>query len=90
MAKIKKEIELPKETCELMDGIGDFVYALRVALKDGFKMEDDMPVIVAEAMSKLLPAVDGVGLIDDEFKEDKGAVLAAVAICLLPKLLKKV
>ena len=90
MATIKREIELPKETCELMEGAGDFIYALRVALKDGFQMEQDLPLIVAEALGKLIPAVEGIDKVDDEFKEDKGAVLAAAAVCLIPRILKKV
>lgn len=89
MEKIKREVELPKESCELMEGAGDFIYALRLALRDGFQLGEDLPLIVAEAMAKLVPAVEGMDKIDDEFKEDKVAVANAALICLLPRALKK-
>jgi len=89
MEKVIREVELPKETCELMEGAGDFIYALRLALRDGFQLGEDLPIIVAEAMAKLVPALEGMDKLDDEFKEDKALVASAALICLAPRALKK-
>lgn len=92
MEKIELTVEVPKELYELFHNVGGFAVAVKVALEDGWQLEQDVPILLTEALAKLVPAVQGIDKIDDEFSEDKGAALAAAVNGLQPhleKLLKK-
>lgn len=89
MEKVKREVELPKELCELAEGLGALVGAVRLALADGWQIEKDLPLLLVESMQKLGPAVEGLDKVVGEAKEDPAGAAQAVAVCLLPKLLKK-
>lgn len=68
--KIEKTVELSKETYELGEGLAKFIIAVRKAVEDGFSYGDDLPDIIASAVSDILPALDGSTEIGAEFKED--------------------
>lgn len=68
--KIKKEIELSKETYELGQGLAMFVRSIKTATKDGFQYGDDLPDIINSAIRDIVPALDGVTSIGDEYSED--------------------
>lgn len=80
MQKVIVEVELPKEVHELSEGVAKFVGALRVALADGFQLGDDLPALVTAALSDLVPAVEGLDQVDDEFREDPSGVIKAVGL----------
>lgn len=89
MDKVKREVELPKEICELAEGLGSLVGAVRLALADGWQMEKDLPVLLMESVQKLGPALDGLDKVIGEAKEDPAGAAEALLVCLLPKILKK-
>ena len=68
--KLSKTIEVSKETYELGEGLAKFVMAVKEATDDGFSYGDDIPDIISSAVRDLLPALDGVSDIGQEFKED--------------------
>lgn len=69
-----------KETYELVEGIGEFVGAVKAALADGWQPGSDIPVIMMAAIEKLGPAVQGADQIDDELKGNVGHAVAAMGI----------
>lgn len=79
MEKIKVEMELAKESAELAMGLGKFAAITQKALKDGWSIGQDLPVIMATALAELVPALQGAEKIPDEVKEDKMATAAAWA-----------
>lgn len=86
MAKLEVKLEVSKEIYELGKGLGDFVTAIKGALDDGWQAEQDLPVLLTEAITKLAPAVQGIELIDDEWAEDKEAAIQAILVSLMPAL----
>ena len=79
MDYVKKEIELPKETCELADGIAKLVVAIKEAMADGWDTTQDVPALITTALAVLPGAIDGFDKIDDELKADKAAFAMAFA-----------
>lgn len=57
---VKVEIEVGKETKELVDALADLVEDIRA--------KKDMSLIAAENLAGLLKAVEGVDQLDDEMK----------------------
>ena len=82
MAKVTKSVEVSKELSELGDGLAGMVGAVRAALADGWDTSSDVPVIVTAALAHLAPAVSGLDKLDDEWKEDRGAFMAAAGLAL--------
>ena len=80
MEKVIVEVELPKEIHELSVGLSKFVGSVREALKDGFQMGQDIPPILTSALADLVPAIEGMDQVDDEFKEDPAGVIKAVSL----------
>jgi hypothetical protein len=80
MEKVKIEIEAPKEVAELAKGLSDFLAVCLTELRDGKGWEtlDDLPA-VASAVMMLLPALEGVTHISDEFKAAPGPCVAVLA-----------
>ena len=54
----KLEVEVPKETHELADGVADIAVAALKATEDGWQSGTDLPVMVTTAVSEL-PAMVG-------------------------------
>jgi len=88
MAKIKVETEVSKELYELGTGIGKFALVVKLALADGFKAGDDLGPILGSALGDLVPGLQGVELVGEEFKEDKMAAVEAVILGLKPFLVE--
>jgi len=80
MELIKKEIELPKETSEIVDYVADLVINAKEALNDGFQIGTDIPAIATKSFNGLITAVDGMDKIEDEFKSDEASFMLAWAI----------
>jgi len=80
MEKTKYEIDLPKESLELAQGIEKFVKSLHLALSDGFQVGQDLPIIVSSAIADMIPALAGSEKIGEELKADPVAVAQAFAI----------
>lgn len=78
MTKIKVEVEVAKETYELAKALCDFVGTCKTALNDGWQMGTDLPVAVTAALTVLLPGLQGVENIGNEFAEDKAAAISAL------------
>lgn len=92
MEKVKLEVEVAKEAYELGEGLSAMVLAVKDALKDGFQAGQDLPVVISAAVTKLVPAVEGLDKLDDEMKEDAKAFLDAFYLSLgkgVAELLKK-
>jgi len=85
MATIPVTVEVSKEIYELGEGLGDFALAVKTALADGFSVGDDMPQLITDAVTHLIPAIEGVTLLDDEYAEDKEAAIKAALVSLIPK-----
>lgn len=72
---VKIEVMVPKETHELKVALVKVVTAIKAALADGWQPGVDVPVIVAEALDALPPAVAGMEKIPTEFSEERNAAL---------------
>ncbi len=81
METIKKEYETPKEITEVGIAIRDVLVATSVALKDGFQVGTDLPVILSSAFAGLVTAISGMQNIGEEAK---GAPVMSTIGCLLP------
>jgi len=77
MSKLDVTVEVSKESYELAQGVVKFVGALKLALADGFQLGADLPEIVSAAFADLVPAVNGIGDMPAEYKEDPQAFLTA-------------
>lgn len=77
----KIELEVPKEICELAQGLGNLVKVAVAELKDngGWSTIDDLPAI-GMAVVALLPALDGIAKVGVEFKEMPAESIAALVI----------
>lgn len=82
MAKIKIETEVSKEAYELSQGLVRLVGAVRKSLADGWQTGEDLPAIVAAAMSEVGRMVEGITLLDDEFAEDPAAFTKAFGVSI--------
>lgn len=80
MSTVKLELEVPKETYEVIKGLVKFAKDVKAALGDGFQV-GDLPAILASVMSpEAMAAIQGVDLVAGEVKADPaGAALAAGA-----------
>ncbi len=74
-------VQVSKETYELSKGVAELTKAVKLALKDGFQVGQDIPPIITAAIQQLA-AIEGVELIDDEMKENPEAFAKAVALGL--------
>lgn len=72
-------VSVSKETAELLEGLTKFAVAMKAALKDGFQVGQDLPVILTSALGDLAPALQGVDQIPAEVKASK-EFAAAVAL----------
>jgi hypothetical protein len=77
--KIQITLECSKEMTELGQGLAKFLAAVKLAMADGFQAGADIPPIISAAVADLVPAVNGVTLIKDEYA-DKKAFMNAVAV----------
>ena len=73
-------VKVSKESYELGEGMASFIGAVKAALADGWNLGDDLPAIVSAAMTNLVPAVDGLTELDDEWAEDKASFMRAWAL----------
>ena len=80
MAKVSKSVELSKEMHELVDGLVDIALVVKANLEDGVS-GDDVAKIALPALTKLVPMLEGVDKLDDEWNEDPAALLMA---CMEP------
>lgn len=60
MEKIKLEVEVAKETYELGQGLDGVVESIQKALADGWQIGTDLPQIMLESITKLVPAIEGI------------------------------
>jgi len=80
MAKLTIETEVSKEAYELAQGLGKFAVAIRDAVKDGWQTGEDLPLLVASALTDLVPSAAGAEKLGDEAKEDPFAFGKAFAL----------
>lgn len=85
MAKVSKTVELSKEMHELVSGLVDIALIVKANLEDGVS-GDDVANIALPALGKLVPMLQGVDQLDEEWEEDKAALLLA-AMEPLPRLI---
>ena len=78
MSTVTKEVQLAEQVYEAVHGLATFGAVVKTQLADGWSMADDLPVLLTAALSKLVPAIEGLDQFDDEFSEDPVAVLQAV------------
>jgi hypothetical protein len=81
--KLKINVEVSKESYELSKGVGDLVLAIKACVQDGWQPGRDIPIIVSEIIGRLVPALQGVDKIKEEFAEDKGAAVLALTLPLV-------
>ncbi len=84
MEKISVQIEVTKEVYELASGLAKFVAVVKKEVSDngGWSMGDDLPAIVQETISGLLPALQGMDKIKDEIAGDKVAFTRGLVVGL--------
>lgn len=70
MEKITVTLELPKEAYELFHGTFKLVESVKKSLDDGWQADQDLPVIVSEALVNLAPMINGFDKLPMEFKTD--------------------
>lgn len=80
MQTVSVSVAVSKEAYELGQGLVKFASALKGALANGFQPGQDIPVVVAAAITELIPAMDGVQLLSDEVKQDPVAFASAFAL----------
>jgi hypothetical protein len=73
-------VNVSKETYELGIGINKVVKAIKDAIEDGFQVGEDIPVIIAAAITELIPAIEGFELIPEELKADRQSFMNAVSL----------
>ena len=69
MDLVKLEMDVPKEIHEVGIAIRDILIATDNALKDGFQVGQDLPIILSAAFGSLVVAITGMQNIPTEFKE---------------------
>lgn len=80
MATVKVEVQCAKECYELGKGLADFAKKLKAALADGWQIGADLPAVLQATMADLVPALNGVDKIGEEFAGDKLAVANAAFV----------
>lgn len=80
MAKQTLNIEVQKESYELAKALYEIVKVSKKALSDGWQPGEDIPMILTQSLSHLLPAVDGMDKVSAEYMEDKAAFLRSMMI----------
>ena len=87
------QVAVPKEIYEAGLGLAAFINVCRQALKDGFKAGDDIPAILTSAMTDLLPHLQAITAMEEEFKADEiaaaNALLQALVIPMVKELVEK-
>ena len=74
---IDKHVKVPKEVQETYDGLYKLIDAILLSLDDGWQPMSDIPTMVMAAISSLGSSLDGIGLLDDEWRENPEEFLAA-------------
>lgn len=69
MDTIKKELNVPKESAEVVDAVFDLI--------EDIKAKKDVGAITAENLTSLMKAVDGYEALGDEVKSAERSDLAA-------------
>jgi len=77
---ITKSVQVPKEVDEVMVAIVNILKVTKQALADGWQPGQDLPVILTAAATNLLPAVDGMNKIGDEWKQERAGVLRSTML----------
>lgn len=80
MSVVQKNVEVSKECSELADCLVKLVEDGKAALADGFQLSEDVPAVLLANLPKLMAALEGLDKLDDEFKENPKAFLAAWAV----------
>ena len=84
---IKRELECTKESTELMEGLTALVDAYFEAVKDGWQLGQDLPVIITAAVQKLLPAFQGIEKLGSEIK-DTEKFINSLFVTIVPLVFK--
>lgn len=82
MSLVKVEVEVPKESYELANGLAKILKAAKDAAADGWQSGQDLPVVLLEAFKELPGMISGFSDVGAEFKADKGKLLLALSIAL--------
>ena len=77
---VKVEVDVSKESYELMAGVAGFVGVVMQCLKDGWQPGQDLPAMLAGAMANLIPAVAGVEKLPAEAMEETPEFVAAILL----------
>jgi len=75
-------VNVSEATYDLGYGVANFVRATKNALDDGWQMGDDLPVVMTAALQHLVPAIQNIGDLSDEYQNEKAEFLAAVALSI--------
>jgi len=88
MAKEKVEIEISKEFGDVCDAVAAMAVSVIAGMKDGkFDPAVDGVALLGAFMAKVGPAVDGIGQIPDEVKEDLAVFISTADIKLVSPIL---
>lgn len=80
MQTVTVSVEASKEAYELGQGLVKFVAAVKKSLENGWQPGADVSAIMVSAIGDLVPAMDGVTLLDEELKENPAAFVAAFGL----------
>lgn len=78
---MKVETQVTKETHELGLAVKAVLLSVKKAKADGWDAGTDLPAIILESVQALMPAIEGVEKVGEEFKDEP---LKATLGALLP------
>lgn len=79
---VQVQVACAKELYELSKGLADFVLDVRKAVADGWQPGADLPALLTSAVGRLVPAMQGVEKLKDEYAGSKKEFLLGALVPL--------
>ena len=78
------EVEVSEKSYRLVKGFSGFIKKVKTEVQDneGFSALDDLPGIFSAAVSDLVPAMEGITTIGEDFRANKKAFIRGVLVGL--------
>lgn len=80
MEMIEKTVKVPKEISEIAEGAANIVRDSYEALRDGFQIGMDLPVILTSTVSNLPSMVGGLDKLKEEWETARSKFILAWAL----------
>jgi len=73
-------VKVTKEAYEIGEGLKGIAAAITKAVADGWQPGTDLPAIIVESISAIIPAIEGYDKLPEEFKADLAAAVKGIAL----------